>query len=78
MFLTQILRLVILVFLEISNMRESTQPIKVGRSQSSGQPLRPCTTVSTHQPVMSGAMAVSSMRYGVLVLYLTVISQLLR
>ena len=59
-------------------MRESTQPTKVGKSQLSGQPLRLCSTVSILRSVTSGAMAVSSMRYGAWESNLTVISQTLR
>ena len=35
-----------------------------GKSLSSGQPLRHSTIASTPRPVMSGAMGVSSTRYG--------------
>ena len=43
----------------------TTMYLKVEESLSSGQHQRPCTTASTPPPVMSGAMAVCSMRYGV-------------
>ena len=56
-------RLLILVFLEISNMKTTTSLMEE-RFQSSGQLQRPFTIASTPLPVMSGAMAVSSMRYG--------------
>ena len=49
--------------LEISNM-ETTMSLMVERFQSSGQLQRPFTIASTPLPVIFGAMAVSSMRYG--------------
>ena len=58
-----IFRLLILVFLVIFNKKPITCH-KEGRFQSSGQLQRPYTIASTRLPVMSGAMAVSSMRYG--------------
>ena len=56
-------RLLILAYLEISKTKTTTFP-KEERFQSSGQLQRPFTIASTPLPVMSGAMAASSMRYG--------------
>ena len=56
-------RLLILAYLAISNTKTTIFP-KEGRFQSSGQLQRPFTIASTPLPVMSGAMAASSMRYG--------------
>ena len=54
-------RLLILVFLVIFNVNPTTY-LTEGRFQSSGQLQRPFTIASTPLPVMSGAMAASSMR----------------
>ena len=43
---------------------KTTTSLMVERFQSSGQLQKPFTIASTPLPVMSGAMAVSSMRYG--------------
>ena len=57
------IRLLILDCPETFNMKPTTCHTE-GRFQSSGQLQRPFTIASTPLPVMSGAMAVSSMRYG--------------
>ena len=59
----QYCRLLILVFLVIFKGKVITFPMEE-RFQSSGQLQRPFTIASTPLPVMSGAMAASSMRYG--------------
>ena len=46
-------------------MHRTTFP-EEGRSQFGGQHQRPCTTTNTPAPVMCGAMAAFSTRYGVL------------
>ena len=56
-------RLQTLAYRETFGMRASTCLME-GKSLSSGQPLRHSTIASTPRPVMSGAMGVSSMRYG--------------
>ena len=56
-------RLLILDCPEIFKMKTTTHHVE-GRFQSSGQLQRPFTIASTPLPVMSGAMAASSMRYG--------------
>ena len=58
-----LLRLLILGSPKISKIKTTTFP-KEERFQSSGQLQRPFTFASTPLPVMSGAMAASSMRYG--------------
>ena len=58
-----ICRLLTLGCLVISNMKTTTSLMEE-RFQSSGQLQRPFTIASTPLPVMSGAMAVCSMRYG--------------
>ena len=61
--LLSILRLLILVSLKISKIKITMFPMGE-RFQSSGHLQRPFTIASTPLPVMSGAMAASSMRYG--------------
>ena len=62
-FIIKLCRLLILDSPETSNMKTTTS-LMVERFQSSGQLQKPFTIASTPLPVMSGAMAVSSMRYG--------------